>query len=83
MPATNARQLVAWICEGNAMSWKVERWGGQERYPRRVVFTGSEDLAPAKYEKLHAEMRQGDVVLLDDEGKTIKWDWAPRLCTRW
>jgi hypothetical protein len=63
--------------------WMVRRWGGLNRYPHRVVFVGSEHEARAKFDKLHRDMRQGTVELVDDEGKTVKRDWAPRLRTRW
>jgi hypothetical protein len=66
-----------------AMSWKVERWGGTDRYPRRVVFIGSEDKAREKYAKVYRTMRQGTVELLDGKGETIDRAWAPRLRTRW
>jgi hypothetical protein len=37
----------------------------------------------AKYAKLHADMRQGTVELIDGDGEIIDRAWAPRLRTRW
>jgi hypothetical protein len=64
-------------------AWKVERWGGTSRYPRRVVFIGSEDKARAVYAKLYRALRQGTVELIDGKGEVIDRAWAPRLRTRW
>jgi hypothetical protein len=65
------------------MSWKVESWGGQDRYPRRLRFIGSEDLAREKFAEIREWMRQGYVELVDEDGKIVERVWAPRLRTRW
>ena len=49
----------------------------------RVRFIGDEAKAREVYAKLHYDMRQGAVELLDGDGKVVLRDWAPRLRTRW
>lgn len=64
--------------------WTVRRHGG--RYCdtwRDVLVTPDEHRARAKYAKLHHDMRQGGVELIDPHGNRVAYDWAPRLRTRW
>jgi len=58
--------------------WIVMRWSGREGDAHRKVFEGTEEKARRKYDKLHAEMRQGGVELIDGDGKTVKRDRASR-----
>lgn len=63
--------------------WMVTRWGGLDRWPSRVVFLGSEDLARKRYAKEAEKMRQGKVELVNGQGATEDLQWAPRLRSRW
>lgn len=47
--------------------WRVERWGG-----RRIVFTGDEATARAKWQQLHLAQRQGTVDLIDPDGNVVE-----------
>ena len=58
--------------------WIVMRWSGREGDAHRKVFEGTEEKARRKYDKLHAEMRQGGVELIDGDGKAVKRDRASR-----
>ena len=65
------------------MTWTVMRWSGRDGDAPQVQFTGTEEMARAEYAKLHEAMHQGFVELVNDNGKTVKRGWAPRLRTRW
>lgn len=64
--------------------WTVDRHSGRDSDPVRIkCATSDEGKARAVFQKIKAELRQGEVRLWGPDGIEIDNAWAPRLRSRW
>ncbi|PZN09320.1 MAG: hypothetical protein DIU69_08835 [Bacillota bacterium] len=64
--------------------WQVWRHGGRVTdRPRLAYQSADEALARARYQRLYAAMRQGEVRLVAPDGRIVARAWAPTLRSRW
>lgn len=65
-------------------AWIIERHSGRDNMAPRFIRCVSETHARKRFLKMkEAALRQGEVRLIDPDGKVIDSCWAPRLRTRW
>lgn len=63
--------------------WCVQRHGGRRNDHWRTLFKGPEAEARAVYDSVRMALRQGAVVLVNDEGSDVSTTSAPRLRSIW
>jgi hypothetical protein len=66
---------------GWAMTWRVERSGGNANHKRRVVFYGEEAKARDGW-KIHLDPRQGGVDLIDPDGRVVERSSRPESANK-